>query len=130
MITLSYGFQKPQTGDKGSVFFLALEGNTQKLNDHTHNGTNSAKLSAAGSAAVIQAISSAGWVAQGGGTFRQLVTLPAALTTAGGTYDDFSIQMRNASTGSIMYLHVIKTSATTYYVYINDNSIDLKAVYT
>ena len=57
MLTLSHGYEKPETGDKGSVFFPALEDNIQKLNDHNHNGLNSELLTAAASAAVTQTIS-------------------------------------------------------------------------
>jgi hypothetical protein len=43
-ITLSYGYKKPQTGDKGSSWFPDLEHDIQQLNDHTHNGVTSAKI--------------------------------------------------------------------------------------
>ena len=46
MITLGYGFKRPSSGDKGSAFFPALEDNITQLNDHTHNGVNSAPLAA------------------------------------------------------------------------------------
>lgn len=125
MLTLSHGFEKPETGDKGSVFFPALENNIQKLNDHTHNGTNSELLTAASSAAVTQTINSASWSHLGSGTYRQLVTMPANIA-----FDTHSIQLRNNSTGVVMYLGIEKVSANTYYVFINDNSVTLKAVYT
>ncbi len=123
--TLSYGYVKPQTGDKGSVFFPALEDNIDRLNDHNHNGTNSTRLSATSIDAVSQNISSASWASQGGGMYRQTVTM-----SAGVTFDTHAIQFRNSSTGEIMYLQAVKVTSTTYYVYINDNTIDLKAVYT
>ena len=123
--TLSYGYVKPQTGDKGSVFFPALEDNITRLNDHTHNGTNSARLTATSADAVSQSISAASWASQGGGMYRQTVTMPSFIF-----FDTHAIQFRNSSTGEIMYLQAVKVTSNTYYVYINDNSIDLKAVYT
>jgi len=48
MITLTFGILKPQNGDKGSVFFPALEDNLQQLNDHNHDGFNSSKISSLG----------------------------------------------------------------------------------
>ena len=45
--TLSYGFVRPATGDKGSVFFPALEDNITQLNSHDHDGTDSALMTAA-----------------------------------------------------------------------------------
>jgi hypothetical protein len=127
--TLSYGFVKPVTGDKGSVFFPALEDNVQALNDHTHNGTNSAKITSASITAVTQAVASGSWSANGTG-FRQTITIPTGLTSNGGTYDSFNILFRNAANGRQLFLQTEKVTATTYYLYINDNSIDVTAVYT
>ena len=87
--TLSYGFEKPATGDKGSIFWPILEDNIQRTNDHTHNGSNSAKISASASTAVVQTVTSAGWSGVGGGLYRQTVTLPA-LPNADGTQVFFS----------------------------------------
>ncbi len=128
--TLSYGFQKPATGDKGSVFWPILESDIQKLNDHTHNGSNSAKITAASQVAVTQAVLAASWSSLGAGYYRQLVTLPASLTNNGGTVDDFCLQFRNAANGRVMVLSSEKVSSTTYYVYINDSSLNVTAVYT
>lgn len=129
--TLSYGFIKPATGDLGSVFFPALETDIQSLNDHTHNGTNSARLTAASSLVVTQTISAASWGATiGGGLYRQLITIPAALSSYAGTYDNHSVQFRNAANGRILMLTPEKVSTTTYYIYVNDNTLDLTAVWS
>ena len=45
MQTLTYGFKKPQVTDKGPVVFPALEANWQQVNDHNHDGANSALIS-------------------------------------------------------------------------------------
>lgn len=128
--TLSYGFVKPATGDKGSTFWGQLEGDIQQLNDHNHNGTNSVKLSAASAISTKQSISSGSWSSQGAGMYRQTITLPAALTNVSGIYDDYNILMRNAANGRPLVLTLEKVTSTTYYVYINDNTLDLTAVYT
>jgi hypothetical protein len=128
--TLSYGFVKPATGDKGTVFWPALEDNIQQTNDHSHNGSNSARLTAASSAAVSQSVASAGWSSVGGGLYRQTVTLPAALTSVGGTYDSYGIEIRNSANGRRLFLQTEKVTSTTFYVWINDNSISLTVVYT
>lgn len=125
MQTLSYGFLKPQTGDTGAVFFPALETDIQKLNDHTHDGSNSAKLTAASSAVVTQAILAAAWVSLGGGMYRQAVTLAGSLL-----YDTVAIEMRLTATKHQAFLQVEKINATSYYVYINDNTLDVTAVYS
>lgn len=127
--TLSYGYEKPQTGDKGSVFWPILESNIQKENDHNHNGINSPLLTAASSTVISQAISSASWSAQGGGTFRQTITLPASLTSVGGTYDDYPILFRNTSNKRQVFLQTEKVSSTTYYLFSNDDTLDVTAIY-
>jgi hypothetical protein len=126
MQTLSYGYELPENGDKGSVFFPALAGNIQKQNDHTHNGSNSPRLTGPLAAVIVsQSIASGSWSDQGDGTYRQEVTM-----TSPYLYDEVAIELRNSSTGERMYLSIVKTAANKFYVYINDNSIALKAVYS
>jgi hypothetical protein len=124
MQTLSYGFKKPQSGDLGSVFFPALEDNFQQLNDHSHDGTDSALLSAASIDPTIRTISSGSWVLVSTGTYRQLVTLPGTLQ-----YDNVVATFRNSSTGHYYHLTVEKAGANTFYVYINDNTVSLSVHY-
>lgn len=124
MQTLSYGFLLPDDGDLGPVVFPALEANIQQLNDHTHNGTNSSLLTAASIAGVPVVVPFASWVAFGPtGHYRQLVTLPA-----GFSYDTVQISFR-LSTGEYLTPQVEKISATQYYVYTIDNTLDFVAVY-
>jgi hypothetical protein len=44
MLPLSYGFQKPEVTDQGGIVFPALEANWQQVNDHNHDGVNSALI--------------------------------------------------------------------------------------
>ena len=76
MQILSHLFKKPQTGDKGSVFWPALEEDIQKMNDHTHNGSDSARIPSSSTTATTQSINSASWSSVGGGLYRQLITMP------------------------------------------------------
>ena len=124
MQTLSYGIKKPEDGDKGSVFFPALEDDLQQLNDHDHDGVDSAPIISTNISSVQQALSAASWVAVSGGTYRQLVTVPS-----GKLYDNSFILFRKTSDKSQMFLGVEKVSSTTYYVYINDSTIDVTAYY-
>ena len=124
MQTLSYGIKKPEDGDKGSSFFPALEDDLQQLNDHDHDGVDSAPILSTNITSVQQALSAALWVAVSGGTYRQLVTVPN-----GKLYDNSFIFFRNTADKSQMFLGVEKVSRTTYYVYINDSTIDITAYY-
>lgn len=123
--TLSYGYKQPANGDRGSTFFPDLNDNIQQLNDHNHNGTNSAQLTIQAVAVTTQAISSASWVAQGGGTYKQTVTLPGTLT-----YDAISMEFRITSSKHVIYPTIEKVSGTTYDIYVNDNSIGVTAIYS
>lgn len=125
MLTLTYGFKKPQTGDRGPTVFPAMEENIQKLNDHTHDGLNSSLLSSASIAAVTQTLLAGSWVSQGNGLYKQTVTLPGALT-----YSATNISFEHGTTGDLLYLTVNKVSSSQYDVFINDNSIGLKVRYT
>lgn len=124
MLTLSYGFKLPQDGDKGDALFTALEDNITRVNDHTHNGTNSPALTATSIVGVPQNILSANWVANGPtGFYRQLVTLPP-----GFDFDLVHISTR-LSTGDYVAAEIEKVSDTQYYVYTIDNTISFVAVY-
>lgn len=135
-ITLPYGRQVPQKPDSGGTFFDNLEDNIELDDAHTHDGITSPPLtSVIASNVTKQAILAAAWVSVGNGTYRQTVTLPAAITAApvdggaGKTFDDVSMEFR-LSTGYVIYPSVEKASPTTYYVYINDNSLALTVIYT
>jgi hypothetical protein len=124
MQTLSKGYKLPETGDKGTLFFPALEFNIQRLNDHTHDGTDSAQLSASAISAITDTISFAGWSLVSGGTYKQTVTMPVGLD-----FDDYVPTFRNLL-GHILYLSVEKVTASTYDVYINDPTQSLVVTYT
>lgn len=123
MLTLSFGFKKPQTNDKGPVVFPAMEANIQQVNDHDHDGANSKQLSAIAVAGQAVSVLAANWVAVGDGQYRQQVTLPA-----GFDFDKVYISFRLAS-GDYVYPTILKVSATQYWVYTNDNSLTYTAVY-
>lgn len=118
MITLSFGFKKPVTGDKGTVFWPALEDDITQLNAHTHNGTNSSLLTSASINSLTQNVSAAGWVATSGGQYRQVVTMPG--TTL---YDNYFMVYRDQTTKEQLFLATEKISSNTFYVYTNDNSL-------
>jgi len=124
MLTLSYGFKKPEDGDTGQTLFDALEENIQQLNDHLHDGIDTPKLNSTALVAVEQTVTAAGWLASGAtGHYRQSVTLPA-----GFEFDTIQIGFRK-STGEVILPTVEKIDATQYYVYSTDNTLILAVVY-
>jgi len=111
----------PETGDKGSVWFPVLERNIVKTNDHTHNGTDSAKVLSTSITAVTQSISSAGWTNQTNGVWEQELTLNNA------NYADVAIIVKNAA-GTQLHLDIkAGSSGNKYKVYSNDNSLNATA---
>lgn len=121
MLTLTHGFKKPQNGvDAGSAWFPAMETNIQLLNDHTHNGTDAPQL-----AVTTQNILAASWSAAsvGGGLFQQTVTMPA-----GFLYDTTNMFFR-LSTGETWVPTIVRLTASTYQIFINDSTLAVTAFY-
>lgn len=125
METLSFGFTKPQDGDKGQQHFDAMEANWQQVNDHNHEGSNSAKLTSAAFNHTSQAIADSGWTSVGNGLYRQAVTAVGGLN-----YENYELVFRNAANGDRLFLDTEKIAAAQFYVYINDNSLSLNVIYT
>jgi len=124
-VTLSNGYVKPQSGDRGSVFFPILENNIQRLNDHTHDGVNSNKIPPSSFTVVSSAISSANWGSATNGIYSQTITVPAGIAEI----NEYGVYFYNAANGHRLLLTMERASATTYNVFINDNSLNLVAVY-
>ncbi|MBX3017981.1 MAG: hypothetical protein KF767_08835 [Bdellovibrionaceae bacterium] len=126
-ITLSKGVKKPETGDRD--FWNDLEDNAQLQNDHNHDGVNSEKISPGDLDKTVQDIAQVSWVAVSGepGTYKQTITVPAGHTLA-------NVQMKffvngGGEDGFEVHPTIRKASSTTFDIFINDNSVALKAVY-
>lgn len=128
MQTLSFGYLKPETGDKGSVWFPALEDNIQQLNDHTHDGITSSKISAGAIEALTQTLTFGNWNLVVAGTYRQLVTMPGALQFD--TAPKRFVLDTAPYVGHEIFPSIEKVTANTFYVYINNNTLNLKVIYT
>ena len=125
MLTLSHGYKKPETGDRGSVWFPALEDDIQRLNDHDHDGINSELIPASSINKYDQTLSFIDWVSDGGGTYSQVVTTPAGIVDI----NDYFIKFYNAANGHQLHLSWERLTATTYTVRINDSSLNVVALY-
>lgn len=118
--TLSNGYVLPQDTDAGSVFFTAIQDNIERLNGHSHDGSDSALLTV-----TTQTVSSGSWSSTGSaGLYRQQVDLPGSLA-----FDDIAIEFRD-SNGVQVALEVEKIDSDSYYVYTNDNSETYTALYS
>ncbi len=118
--TLSHGYKKPANPDTGDTFFQQLADDIQLMNDHIHDGNLGTILTS-----VTASIASGSWVAApiGGGLYRQAVTMPT-----GYSYDSAIIQWQ-LSSGEVIYPTIERISSSSYYIYINDSSLTVTALY-
>jgi len=124
VITLSFGFQLPETGDTGPIVFPALEDNIQQLNDHTHDGVTSSKLNSGAINPLSISLASAAWALVANGIYKQTVTLPGALS-----YDTTSFTVKLETSEDLVYPTIEKVSASQYDIFTNDNSLGFEVKY-
>jgi hypothetical protein len=122
--TLTYGFKLPQNGDKGSTWFPDIAFDIQRLNDHTHDGLNSAPINSANVGVFTQELDVNDWIGDAQYTYSMTVTIPN-----GKLYDNSIIVFRNTVTKSQLFLGVTKLDPGTYNVYSNDNTLNITAYY-
>jgi hypothetical protein len=128
MQTLSYGYELPENGDRGSVWFPSLANNITQLNGHTHDGVDSAQLNVSAITKFSQTIDAGDWVIVADGTYRQEVTMPANVNMS-----DFQMRFEiegGAGDNDIIFPSIEHSAANKYYVYINDNTLNLRALYS
>lgn len=120
MQTLSYGFKLPENGDKGTTLFDALAENIERLNAHSHDGTNSAPITSLSVQGVTITILAANWTQFGPvGHYRQLVSLPL-----GFDFDKVHLSVRTQA-GEYCYPQIEKFDVTQFYIYTTDPTLTL-----
>lgn len=127
MQTLSYGYKNPENTDYGAVWFPALNFNIVRLNSHNHDGVNSPFLAPSSVTKPTSVILAAAWVAVAGqtGTYRQSVAVPAGVAEI----SNYFIQFYITSNGYRLDPTVERIDATHFYVYVNDNTLAITALY-
>lgn len=118
MQVLSYGFKNPDNGDKGSVWFPALNFDIVQLNGHTHDGVTSPLINGSAIAAGVVSAPSGSWVLDVLGRYRQDVTVPVGFVV-----DGFMIQARISSTSAPVFPTIEKLTTTTFRIYTIDNTL-------
>jgi hypothetical protein len=113
MIILTNGYKLPETGDFGNVWFVALEDNIQRVNDHNHDGTNSEILPSSSFQAAVISVVAANF-SPSGNEFRATINI-----LGGASIDTKSIIARDPVTKDVCYLKVEKISASSFYLYTN-----------
>lgn len=131
METTTYGYKKPESGDraKGSSGWMqALNYNTDRLDAHNHDGTDSPLLEMSSFTPYSGTILAAAWSASGAG-YKQTVTVPAGVTDIANYNVKFVATAPAAVLSQTIDLHYKRLTATTYEVYCNDNTLALTAIY-
>lgn len=133
-----YGYEIPSTGDfsKGTNGWMAqLAFNWARIDQHTHNGVDSALLNIGSFATVSVVAPAASWVANTGGSglpssgYVQLVTTPAIV----GEINNYIVKFLVNTSGSRQYeplqVFYARVTGTTFNLYCNDNTIDILCVF-
>lgn len=126
---LTYGHVRPDDNDTGATFWDQLRNNITQDDAHNHNGINSAILSsiAINPVSDTTSIVAANWIATSGGTYRMIVTTPPSIS-----FDSYGMQFtitNGTDIGTRIYPTITKISNTTYYIYSNDNTINISVLY-
>lgn len=125
---LSYGFIKPDAGDESSIQWMPDQAaNWEKVNDHTHDGVNSALVSFSSLTKELQSIDSTGWVLVGDGIYSQTISMPLGFTFDN-SFMVFQITS-GADAGTIWYPEIVKDGANSYTIYTNDNTLEFDVRY-
>ena len=122
MITLSNGYQLPEPGDLGDLWFQALEDNIALINSHKHSGTDSEKIDASGILAITDTIDTADFGIIDG-KYRYLTTVPVGFDTA-----TAKISFKNPTTKTAVHLEIEVLSPTTFYT-VTMIPLDVEVVY-
>lgn len=120
MIILAYGIKQPTNGDKGGVFFPALEELCQRMATHDHDDIDSKPISPTSITASYVDAPAVGWTPVGGrdGVFSQDVNLPAGFTTVKNL-----IEVRLMSTDERVYPSIEKVTATSIRLFAGRDDI-------
>lgn len=121
--TLSYNYVQPANGDPGSTWFPALNTNIQLLNDHNHDGANSAPIPASSITSGTVNIPDTSWTLDVAGRYKQDVTVPA-----GFNMDNYAITFY-LSTGEVITPSITRLSGTSFRIFGPDNTLTYKAVF-
>jgi len=125
--TTTKGYKLPTKGN--ADFWSQLEFDIQRLNDHKHDNIDSQPLSPPSIVKSVQTVSAGSWVAVPGqaGTFKQTLTVPATYAVDGMIVKFFVDG--GGEDGHQIFPSIQKVSSLTFDIFINDNSVALKAVY-
>lgn len=118
----TYGYKKPIDGE--TTWYTSHNDNITRLDAHSHNGVDSPIITKGTSTLLA-----ASWSATSGqaGTYEQTVTIPTAYSMS--TIFPVFLADNGADVGSQLFLSFVYVSATSFKVYVNDNTLQVKVLY-
>ena len=131
MHVTTYGYQIPDTGDKAKGtdgWMAAIVFNFNRLDDHNHDGINSALIPSSAFATYTSSILAANWVSNGSG-YKQTITVPGDITEINNFTVKFVFTAPVGQVGQVAPLNYKRLTATTYEVYCSDNTAAFTAYY-
>ena len=141
METLSYGLKKPTNGDLSSEWFVEMANNLVKINDHIHNGTNSAKIESKDLTPFKQVLSDlTKWVEVKDSSnhtvrWEQTVTVPdgGSISTYTPHFKELDANLVPGETLFLSFVVITPTPITapptTYKIYSNDPTLKIQVQY-
>lgn len=126
MNTLTYGRKQPETGDEsegGTGWFDALSDNILLDDAHSHNGTDSVRLTSVSMDAYTTTTGTSWGASIGDGIYRMTITMPT-----GRDFAKYDIAFKT-SAGQRVYLDYLYVSSSSFYVYTNDNTADYTVLF-
>lgn len=132
MTTTTYGYRKPDDGDKAkgtNGWYASLNFNIDRFDAHSHNGIDSATIPLSSFTPFSQSITAVGWVTDSAGGYMQTITVPIGVTEVSDYNVKFIYTAPVAKSGEVAYLGYDRQSATTYILYCNDNTATFTAIY-
>lgn len=144
MALTTYGYLNPEIGDlsKGANGWMAqLNYDITRLDAHIHDGISSASLPMSNLTPYVHIVSVGSvaiatptlakcdaWLVDGAG-YSKLITVPAGITDINNYNVKFIVITPAGDVGQTLYLGYVKTTATTFTVYCNDNTASFTALY-
>jgi len=111
--TLSNGYKLPENGDLGSSWFPDLAFDIQRLNDHSHNGIDSNKLTPTSTTLLTESLPADNFALdEATNKYKALVSMPSGLRV-----DHTHVSFRDVVTKERIYLSAEKASINTFNVY-------------
>jgi hypothetical protein len=121
--TTTYGYKKPTSGD--TDWWDQLEDNIDQMDDHAHDGVSGIKIEAKNVTKSTNTIANTDWSADAGGsTYSYTLTMPT-----GHIFDNAVMSFIDTDNNIQIFPTVVKASASTMTITVNDNTLNVRVIY-